>query len=448
MSTQSQTPGAKRASLTPASLRAGVAREDITPELGALLMGYPAPERTATALRDRLSVTALVIEQAGRLAALLSLDVIVVDDADVAAIRAGIETRTGIPAENVIVSATQTHSGPCTLEVWGWSEKDQAYTRMLIERCIGATAAAHAQLRPVTIGIGTVQSDIGVNRREIAEDHRVVLGVNPWAAYDPTMTVLRIESASGSLATLIHYGAHPTVLPGSSRVISRDWPGVMIDRVEALTKAPALFVNGAVGDVAPRTNTLGAVGDGETALQEVGTRAAMDAVRAYRAIRDMRDLELAVLGGTFTMPYRSLPPLGEARRELSAAEADKDKPGPGIMNYRHWQAVVAAHAQPAQDGKAYRQTLLQLGPLAFVPFPGEPFAEIVLRLRQRSPYQHTLCLSTSCGNNGYFPTRESLHRGGYEVWVARAFGARIVAENIDDVLVRENLALLRRLCSG
>ncbi len=431
--------------MTPTILRVGVAREDITPEVGALLMGYPAPERTATALRDRLSVTALVFERAGRLAALLSLDVIVVDDADVAAIRAGITARTGIPAEHVIVCATQTHSGPCTLDVWGWSEKDTAYAGMMIERSIRATVSAHAQLRPAAIGIGIVQSEVGVNRREIAADHRVVLGVNPWAAYDPVMTVLRIDSTSGPLATLIHYGAHPTVLPGSSRVISRDWPGVMIDRVEALTKAPALFVNGAVGDVAPRMNTLGAVGDGETALQEVGTRAAMDAMRAHRAIRDMRDLELAVLSEAFVLPYRPLPPLDEARRELAASEADKAKPGPGAMNFKHWLAVIDAHARPPQAGKLYRQSLIQLGPLAFVPFPGEPFAEIVLRLRQSSPYQHTLCLSTACGNTGYFPTRESLHRGGYEVWVARAFGARIVAENIDDVLVQENLALLRRL---
>ena len=42
-------------------------------------------------------------------------------------------------------------------------------------------------------------------------------------------------------------------------------------------------------------------------------------------------------------------------------------------------------------------------------------------------------------------TRESLHRGGYEVWVARAFGAYILVENIDDVLVEENLKLLRDL---
>ena len=36
-------------------------------------------------------------------------------------------------------------------------------------------------------------------------------------------------------------------------------------------------------------------------------------------------------------------------------------------------------------------------------------------------------------------------RGGYEVWVARAFGTYLLADNIDDVLVEENLRLLRDL---
>lgn len=91
------------------------------------------------------------------------------------------------------------------------------------------------------------------------------------------------------------------------------------------------------------------------------------------------------------------------------------------------------------------QTITRLGPVAIVPFPGEPFAEIVLRLRVASPFAHTLCASTTNGSFGYFVTRESLHRGGYEVWVARAFGAYILAENIDDVLVETNLHLLREL---
>jgi hypothetical protein len=259
------------------------------------------------------------------------------------------------------------------------------------------------------------------------------------------MTVLRFQGAARPLATLIHYGAHPTVLTG--RQISRDWPGIMVDRVEALSGAPALFVNGAVGDIAPRSNFMSAVGDGEVALQEVGTRAAMDAMQAYRSVRDWRDPELAVLSETMTLPYRPLPSLEEAQRGLALSEPDKDKDGPGMMNYKYWGAVIAAHTGTPQASRVYRQTLLQVGPVAFVPIPGEPFAEIVLRLREHSPFAHTLCLSTTCGNIGYLPTRESLHRGGYEVWVAKAFGAYIPAENIDDVLVEENLKQLRALAA-
>ena len=215
--------------------------------------------------------------------------------------------------------------------------------------------------------------------------------------------------------------------------------------MEHLSGAPALFVNGAVGDIAPRTNFMNAVGDGEVALQEVGTRAATDAMLAYRSIHDWRDAVLAVWSETMTLPYRALPSLEEAQQALALAEPGKANAGSGMMNYKYWQAVIAAHQGTVQAGKSYCQTLLQLGPVAFVPIPGEPFAEIVLRLRQHSPFQHTLCLSTTSGNIGYFPTRESLHRGGYEVWVAKAFGAYISAENIDDVLVEENLKLLRML---
>jgi hypothetical protein len=116
-----------------------------------------------------------------------------------------------------------------------------------------------------------------------------------------------------------------------------------------------------------------------------------------------------------------------------------------MCDYRHWQAVIAAYAGEIASGAHFTQTITQLGSVAFVPFPGEPFAEIVLRLRLASPFQHTLCASTTNGSFGYFVTRESLHRGGYEVWVGRAFGAYILAENIDDVLVEENLKLLRDL---
>ncbi len=420
----------------------GFARTDITPELGILLMGYPDPDRKAESVRDPLQANALVLKQGETTAVLISLTICILEDADVEAIRQGIQEQTGIDAESIVVSTIQTHSAPCTMTCWGWCDKDQTYVDLVVNQSIKAAVQASQNLKEIQVGFGETESDVGVNRRVILADHSVALGNNPWGIYDPEMTVVCFQSADGPLATLIHYGAHPTVFSSKSRAISRDWPGVMIDRVEDLTGAPALFVNGAVGDIAPRSNFLSAVGDGEVALQEVGTRAGIDAMRAIRAIKEFRNVELGITTGAYPLPYRSLPPEDEASRNLAEVEPHRNEYGKGMCEFKYWQAVVSAQQTTPVSGKNYLQVILRLGPVAIVPFPGEPFAETVLRLRDLSPAQYTLCASTSCGSNGYFVTRESLDRGGYEVWVARAMGAYILAENIDDVLVEENMKLL------
>ncbi|MCX5660174.1 MAG: neutral/alkaline non-lysosomal ceramidase N-terminal domain-containing protein [Planctomycetota bacterium] len=430
-----------------ASLRAGVGRTDITPPLGTQLMGYGDPfgKRTATSVRDPLNATALVVEQAGKRAAVISLDLCVLDDVYFDAIRQGVQKATGIPADAVTVCVIQTHSAPRTIRAFGWCEIDTAYADgQVVPGAISAVVKA-AQTVPARMGIGVVQSQTGVNRRNIMDNHEAGLHYNPWALYDPEMTVLRFESAKGPLANIVHYGAHPTVFGGSSRVISRDWPGIMIDRMEQLTKATTLFLNGAVGDIAPRTSYRTCVGDGEVALWEAGARASLDAMTAWRSVKDLRDVALLTATGPIEMPYRPLTPLAEARANLAAAEPRKDEPGEGMMLHKHWSAVIEAHAKPHLKSKTYPQILTALGPVALVPFPGEPFAETILRMRDESPFQHTLCLSTSGGHNQYFPTREAVARGGYEAWVGRAAGAYILTDAVPDLMVERNRAILREM---
>ena len=425
-------------------LMGGFSRSDITPELGTLLMGYPKANRSADSIRDELQANALSLSQGEVSTILISLTVCIVDDVEVAAIRQQVATRTGVHPSHITICSTQTHSAPCTQNIWGWCTKDDVYIERMVAGAVEAAVSAFETMQSVQVGIGTGSSDVGINRRAMQEDHSIALGVNPWGVYDPEMTILRFVSDTGPLTTLIHYGAHPTVL-GVNQAASRDWPGVMVDRVEALTAAPAFFINGAVGDIAPRSNVLSAVGDGEVALMEVGFRGASDALRIYRSIKEFRALDLGLQNGKIQLPYRPLASKEEAQEQLKIAAPHKEEYGRGMCAYKHWEAVLKAHQVAPVAHKLYNQVITRLGPVVLVPFPGEPFAEIVLRLRDLSPFQYTLSASTSCGSNGYFVTRESLHRGGYEVWVAKAFGAQILAENIDDILIEENLALIRCL---
>lgn len=429
------------------TLRVGFGQAEVTPPLGTRLHGYPKPDRVAESVLDPLFARVLVFDDGSCQAALVSLDWCMVEDEDVASIRSVVGAATGVPPAQITVAAIQTHTGPATQSCWGWGDKDRDYLAGALPKIGAAAQQAAEALVPVRLGIGTALSEVGVNRREIREDHSVALGTNPWGPYDPAMTVLRFESDQGTVASLVHYGAHPTSL-GHLPVISRDWPGVMLDRLEAQTGAPALYVNGAVGDVGPRLSSGRTTGMCVEAMLEVGYRAAADAIGAWQSIKDFRAVDLGVLTESILLPYAPLADLAEAERQVAAWAPRRDEWGAPMCEYHHWRTVVEAHGRPPEAGKPYLQTITRLGPVALVPMPGEPFAEIVLRLRRYSPFPHTLTLSTTNGCNGYFVTRESRHRGGYEVWVAKAFGPYLLAENTDDVLVESNLRLLRALASS
>lgn len=435
-------------------LKAGFARTDVTPALGVRLGGYGVKERPAEEILDRLHATAMVFEQGGVAAAVINLDWICIEEVVVERIREGASRRTGIPGPNITVCATHSHSVPNTLNFWGWGEVEQAYVDAVLPAIIQSVVDAYGARREVQIGFATTESLVGVNRRGVREDGGICLRASPADPFDPTLTVAHVRDVSGAdVGIVVHYGAHGTAM-GVNRLVSRDWCGVMKDRIESQFAAPVVFLNGAIGDVGPRTNfraeggLSAGVGDGVHAVREVGYRGATDAIRALLSIKEWRDgLRLAVWTDDIFLPYAPLLPLAEAEREVARWESRKDEWGSPMCEYRHHCAVVEAHRQPLLKGRSFRQTVTRIGPLAIVPMPGEMFSGISLRIRAGSPFAYTLCCSVTNGSLSYLPTREARHRGGYETWVGRASGAYLLADTIDDALVAENLRLLKRLAA-
>jgi hypothetical protein len=422
-------------------LRAGIARQVITPPPGTLLFGYPR-ERRGDVVADDLNATALVLHSDSS-AALVSLDLCVIDEEETAKIREAASAQTGIPVQNISIHATHTHSGPATIRTWGWGEKNQEYLDLVRPKIVRAIVEAQQALQPARVGFGVTKTDTGINRRELDLEGKVLLGFNEWGARDDDLTVVRFENENGTVAQIIHLSAHPTSRGGEPS-ISRDWPGVMMDRVEKITGAKVLFLNGAFGDVAPRTNVGGATGDGAAAATEVGLRAATDALCVFHSIKEFRDVPLQITHGDIDLPYAPLPDVEETKMQIEKYAHAADAWGRENAGWRYWNAVLKAHGQLAQTSRTFSQTITQLGPLAIVPFPGEVFSEIALRIKKHSPFAHTLCTGTSNGHLGYLVTREARARGGYEVWVMRAFSAYLLAENLDDVLVVENIRLLQK----
>jgi neutral ceramidase len=427
---------------SPGPLLLGVGKADVTPPLGTPLAGYANPERVAERVDDPLYARVMTFQQGDLQAALVMLDWLVVQIPERARIAALVAAATGITADHILVGGIQTHSAPQTERVWGWGPLNEEYIEASLPQIVAAAQSAVADLEPVSFGAGVGQSDAAINRRGVDEQGRASLWTNPYGLYDPEVIVWRFDSAQATKAVLVNYGAHPTTRHGENRGISRDYPGVLVDAVESVTGGFAVFVNGVVGDVAPRNYF-----PEQTGTLEIGLLLAREAVRVLETIRCEADVPLGVLPRLLQLPYAPLLPREEAAVRL--AELD---PGAvwGMEAARrcYYKAVLAEwEAGQVQTARPFPQIVLRIGDAALAPFPGEHFAETGLRLKRFSPFRTTITASTMMGHEAYFTPREACARGGYEKDINMALGPYLFAERIDDFLVEENLKLLRELAA-
>lgn len=424
----------------------GNAKKVITPPLGTPLYGYPRYERRkATSVHDDLHANAAAFGYGKPSALLLSLDICSARTDLVDRIAAEIAKHTPVDAKNVIICEIHTHSGPCCTFTPGWGVSNDAYIEeILIPMCVAAAKEACESAEEALLGIGTTESRVGINRRQLMEDGSARLGQNPYGCYDPEMTVLSFISRKERkpLLNIVHYGAHGTA-SGEGPEITRDWPGYMIDRMEAQTGAMTFFTNGAEGDVGPRLSNGRTVGTLAMAA-ELGGVAAIDAMRAYRNIRSYEEVKFEVLHGELCIPYKPFPSKEQIEAEL--AELEKGEIiGTAIILQNTMKERLKVHAEGKEIPAYWRfpQVMIRLNSAVFVPFPFEVFSEITVRLRQYSPLGHTLSLCNANGALAYLPSKEQIARGGYEVDQFTRRHIFTMVDETDDKILADNVAILR-----
>ena len=144
-----------------AGIEVGVAVADITPPPGYRMSGY-FHERLATGVHDPLKAKALVLVEGDRQAALVFCDIIGLSPDVSARARRLAEEKTGIPASNIMIAATHSHTGPLYFGALRKHFHDLAvaehgndphekvdYAGRLVEKLVEAIAAARTAAGPV-----------------------------------------------------------------------------------------------------------------------------------------------------------------------------------------------------------------------------------------------------------------------------------------------------------
>jgi len=175
--------------------------------------GYVERAEPATGMHDPLFARATAFRYGKAVALLLSVDLLYVSRDWTQELKAAICAKAGIPAENILVAATHTHSGPAVFSPMA-SEKDRLaeYEASLLRNCVEAVDAALARAEPAVLRAGrTTVTGVGAGRRA------------PSTQENGTLSVIRVENTSGKVTGHIaSFACHSTVMGPANLEYSAD----------------------------------------------------------------------------------------------------------------------------------------------------------------------------------------------------------------------------------
>ncbi|MFQ5811240.1 MAG: neutral/alkaline non-lysosomal ceramidase N-terminal domain-containing protein, partial [Armatimonadota bacterium] len=408
-------------------VKAGAAGADITPPVGVDLSGFGGRPSGNIGIHDNLFAKALVVDDGDAAAAFVTCDLIGLSDDLVRYVRAAVERTTSIPGDNVMFSASHTHSGPCTALLHGMGQPNERYLDFVAHAMVSIVRSAFDSREKAAIRHGRCPAQVGINRRERQPEGGMRLGRNPGGPIAPHVDVIRADGADGSaVAVLFAHAAHPVTLGGSNLYVSADFPGYaqrFVARAcgDGGTPVVAMFAQGCCGNINCERE------EGTFAqARRLGQRLGAAAVKTAEYAETIPEPRIASAHETVDLPLQDPPPLSEAEAQLDqqrgALASARESGAPRGRIQLHEGLVTWAEKvrDLARDGardrtQAFHMHAIRLGPVVVVGLPGEVFVEYAHALEEASPAPHTVVLGYTNGCIGYVPTEAAFDEGGYEV---------------------------------
>ena len=443
------------------TLRAGAATVDITPAGAVLMDGYGGRRERSLGVHDLLVARVLVMKHDGARAAIVSCDLLGMHSSITGEVRLLAEKRLGIPAEALVVCATHDHAGPAGLRGGMFSRLDEALAGTLVQRIVGALEEAVGSLQPAALKVGRATLDtVSQNRRD------------PEGPIDPVLRVLLVDGEDGPIASVMSFACHATVLDGENLMLSAEFPGVACRLVSEQTGAPALYLQGACGNVNPvwmrqdfeSVERAGQIVGGAALRVVAELRALGTGQRAHnirwdeftekpvpghvveprlRAAR--REIEVPLR--TFLADEEYAARIGELEPKATALAEGSDERRAVMAQLTRYQnerwAATWARRQPEVTAQHTEVQALSLGEgLALVALPGEFFVETAEVIRSRCGVEDLLVACYANDYVGYVIPPAAYEEGGYEA------GITFCTPKAEGIIVDASLELLRQVTNG
>lgn len=364
------------------TLQAGAAKIDITPPVGVPMWGY-AVRRDAPSIGtlDPLYARAVVLSVDNERLAIVSLDLGRAPTRDsMKKIRAAVNKATGI--EHLMLTASHTHHGP-VLELPNVPKGKKPYVHTLEQKLIQVIIKANKQLQPAQIAIARKDTTYNRNRHSKREDRPT----------DPELLVMRLATPEKkTIAHLVNFAAHPTMIPARTLKWSADWAGVLATSIEKKSDAPCLVLQGAAGDLS--MNIHGG---------------------HQRAGKTLGDLVWSMSQSTPATPLvKNTLQITEDDFRFEPRIALDNLAVKTLLSNAFFPEFIAFWEREYREGvRPHLTTALLGGEIGFVGVSGEFFCEHSLSLKRRARLKHVFFLGYCNDYQQYFPTIQAAAEGGY-----------------------------------
>ncbi len=457
--------------------KAGYARVNINPPLGSALFGYYV-QRLAKGYLDDLEAFALTLEKGDKKFIIISIDNCSINKILVDKLVDAVASATDIPKENILISATHTHTGPFTSKPGGFAaseneeQKVEKYVDFLTNRITDLAILALQTLKPAKVGYATGHAPdrIAYIRRYRMKDGSVqtcppVDDPNidgPIGTLDQRVNVIRFDREGAESVVILNYGIHADTVNGD--MVSSDWCGWTRRTLEkALDGTKCLCIMGAQGDVGS-TNVHpipGDMNDTEISFDNemkspgmarfVGRALAGTVLQVFDKVAYIDVDEIDVIHRPISIPANNPSPeeMPQARKYKELHDSGRDDLIP--FEAMELTTVVAeANRMIRLEHGPYEfpaeLMAIRLGNIVFTTLPGEPFTNIGERVKEIPGWDIVVPFALSNGSMGYFPNNSSYDEGGYET------RSSSFKKGVADVIVNESTEMLKelknRICKG
>ncbi len=418
------------ASVSTSQLTAGAAVTDITPPVGYRMSGY-FRERLSTGTQNPLRAKAVVLRQGDESVAIVSCDIIGLSVEVSSQARKRASQETGIPAQNILLAATHSHTGPLYFGALRKYLHDKAvaehgsdpcekvdYPARLANEITEAIIKANAAVKPVQIEAGSAeQYGLSFNRRFHMKNGTVRFNpgvMNPdivrvAGPIDPEVGIvlLRRAETGNNIAALINFALHLDTVGGTE--YAADYPYYLEQSLQAKCgkEIVLFFGTGTCGDI----NHIDVTTKERLKTDYIGKTLA-ETVAARAGALSIAQPSLAVRSEVVEVPLQHYGP-----EEVAWARENIKKVGTRELSFLEQvkaYKILAIEMRHSRTIPLEVQVFRLSRDVAVVGLPGEVFVDLGLAIKKASPFEHTLVIELCQDAPGYIPTKKAFAEGSYE----------------------------------